>query len=140
MYLQCIKMQHCSKMHFPFLVSHYYRRQTLCYITFQISLFHHSAGTKLFTTKWIFYIALLFGPVLYTHAHLWFPHSFLAVSHHNNKNWVLSILTNKFVTNFHGDEAKKIKIKKTIQNGRPKKNWVFQNRQFSKFFCKNFMD
>ena len=134
MYLQCIKMQHCSKMHFPFLVSHYYRRQTLCYITFQISLFHHSAGTKLFTTKWIFYIALLFGPVLYTHAHLWFPHSFLAVSHHNNKNWVLSILTNKFVTNFHGDEAKKIKIKKNNSKWPTQKKLSFSKSPILKIF------
>ena len=30
---------------------------------------------------------------IYTHAHLWLPPSFLAVNHHNAKNWVSSILT-----------------------------------------------
>ena len=32
----------------------------------------------------------------YTHAHLWFPLLFLAVNHHNAKNWVPSILTHNF--------------------------------------------
>ena len=38
------------------------------------------------------------------------------------------------MTNFHGDEAKKNSKWLT------QKNVIFQNRQFSIFFCENFMD
>ena len=55
----------------------------------------------------------------YTHAHLWFPLSFLAVNHHNNKNWVPSILTHNLWLIFMGMKQKK------IQNGRLKKKLSF---------------
>ena len=42
----------------------------------------------------------------YTHAHLWFPLSFLAVNHHNNKNWVLSILTHNLWLSLMGMKQK----------------------------------
>ena len=52
------------------------------------------------------------------------------------------------MTDFHGDQAKKnffFMQKKNLkwpifQNGRFFKMAVFQNRQFSKFFCENFTD
>ena len=42
------------------------------------------------------------------------------------------------MTDFHGEQTKK-KKKKKIQNGRFFKMAVFQNRQFSKFICENFI-
>ena len=55
----------------------------------------------------------------YTHAHLWFPPLFLAVNHHNNKNWVPSTLTCNLWLIFMGMKQKK------IQNGRLKKTEFF---------------
>ena len=53
----------------------------------------HSDFKSLFkVTKGQFRMNLWSHP-FYTHAHLWFPPSFLAINHHNNKNWVPSILT-----------------------------------------------
>ena len=74
----------------------------------------------------------------YTHAILSFPPSFLAVNHHNNKNWVLSILTHNLWIIYMGMKQKK----KSKKNSKwlTQKNWVFQLRQFSIFFCENFMD
>ena len=46
--------------------------------------------------------------IMYTHAILWFPPSFLAVNHHNIKNWVPSILTNNLWLIFMGMKQKKI--------------------------------
>ena len=62
----------------------------------------------------------------YTHAHLWFQCSFFAVNHHNNKNWVPSILTHNLWLIFMGMKQKKIFFsKKKIQNGRLKKTEFF---------------
>ena len=47
---------------------------------------------------------------------------------HNRKNWVPSILTHNVWLIFMGMKQKKIKMADS-------KNWVFQNRQFSKNFC-----
>jgi hypothetical protein len=41
------------------------------------------------------------------------------------------------LTNFHGDEAKNFFFSKWLTQ---KKKRDFQNRQFSIFFCENFMD
>ena len=50
---------------------------------------------------------------MYTHAIISFPPSFLAVNHHNNKNWVPSILTHNLWLIFM--EMKQKKIQKKIQ-------------------------
>ena len=42
----------------------------------------------------------------YTHAHLWFPHWFLAVNHHDNKNWVPFILRHNLWLIFMGMKQK----------------------------------
>ena len=74
----------------------------------------------------------------YTHALLSFPRSFLVVNHHNNKNWVPSILTYNLWLIFMGMKQKK---KKKFENcsafDSSQKNWHFQLRQFS-FFLKTF--
>ena len=44
----------------------------------------------------------------YTHAHLWFPPLFLAVNHHNIKNWVPSILTHNLWLIFMRMKQRKI--------------------------------
>ena len=64
---------------------------------------------------------------LYTHAHLWFPPSFLPVNHHYSKNWVPSILTHNLWLIFKGMKQKKkiFFLKKKIQNGRLKKTEFF---------------
>ena len=76
------------------------------------ALCHHSTlkavhsvyiGTKPFWSR-IRTLKLL----TYTHAILWFPPSFLAVNHHNIKNWVPSILTHNLWLIFMGMKQKKI--------------------------------
>ena len=52
--------------------------------------------------------------VKYTHAILWFPPSFLAVKHHNIKNWVPSILTHNLWLVFMGMKQKQIYFLKKI--------------------------
>ena len=64
---------------------------------------------------------------------------FLAVNHHNHKNWVPSILTHNLWLIFMGMKQKKSFLKKQKKMAKSK-NWVFQNRQFSIIFCENFMD
>jgi hypothetical protein len=44
------------------------------------------------------------------------------------------------LTDFHEDEAKKKIFAKNITKWPTQKNGVFQNGQFSKSFCENFMD
>ena len=53
---------------------------------------------------------------MYTHAHLWFPPSFLAVNHHNTKNWITYILTHNLSLIFiEMKQKKKGKIQKKIK-------------------------
>ena len=62
----------------------------------------------------------------YTHAHLWFPPSFLAVNHHHSKNWVPSILKNNlWLFSWEWSKKKIFFLKKKIQNGRLKKTEFF---------------
>ena len=73
----------------------------------------------------------------YTHAHLWFPPLFLAVNHHNNKNWVPSILTHNLWLIFMGMRQKNFFfLKKQIQNGRLKKRSFFNSVNSQYFFVK----
>ena len=74
----------------------------------------------------------------YTHAILSFPHSFLAVNHHNIKNWVPSILTHNLCLIFTG--MKQFFFEKKNSKWPTQKKFIFQNRQFSKFFRENFSD
>ena len=48
--------------------------------------------------------------------------------------------TQETLTNFHGDEAKKKNFEKKNPKLLTQKNRVFQNCQFSKNICENFMD
>ena len=103
--------------------------------------------TKNFCTSWLGQKLTLVSNLktkylsYYTHAHLWFQLSFLAVNHHNNKNWVPSILTQNLWLIFMGMKQKNIFFeKKKIQSGRLKKKWVFQHRQKLSNFRQNFMD
>ena len=86
-------------------------------------------------TLWSFskYIYLSLCPFLsscfdaaYTHAHLWFPPLFLAVNHHNNKNWVQFILTHNFWLIFMGMKQKK----------NPKWAWVYSPKYASRQVCR----
>ena len=78
---------------------------------------------------------------MYTHAILWFPLSFLAVNHHNIKNWVPSILTHNLWLIFMGMKQKKnfFFLKKNSKWPTQKKV-IFHLRQFSIFFFNIFMD
>ena len=74
---------------------------------------------------------------MYTHAHLWFPPSFLAVYHHYSKNWVPSILTHNLWLIFMEMKQKKIFFsKKKIQNGRLKKSSFFKIANSQKISAK----
>ena len=65
----------------------------------------------------------------------------VVVKFSNWSNFDPSLLTNKLWLIFIGMKQKKIFLfKNKFQNGRLKKNWVFQNCQFSKCFRENFMD
>ena len=63
---------------------------------------------------------------MYTHALLSFLHSFLAVNHHNYKDWVPSILTHNLCLIFMGMKQFFFFLKKKIQNGRLKKRSFFK--------------
>ena len=67
----------------------------------------------------------------YTHA---ISSLFLAVNHHNFKNWVPSILTHNLWLIFMGMKQKNNSKWPT------QKNWVFQHRQKLSNFRQNFMD
>ena len=62
----------------------------------------------------------------YTHARLWLPPSFLAVNHHNAKNWVPFILTHNLWLIFMWMKQKKLKkVLKKNSKWPTQKNWVF---------------
>ena len=74
---------------------------------------------------------------IYTHAHLWFPPSFLAVNHHYNKNWVQSILTHNLWLIFMGMKQKKFffeKIKFKMADLKKRSFFKIANSQY--FFVK----
>ena len=70
---------------------------------------------------------------VYTHAHLWFPRSFLAVNHYNNKNWVPCILTHNLWLILWGWSKKN---QNQNQNGRLKKTEFFNSANSQYFFVK----
>ena len=72
----------------------------------------------------------------YTHVHLWFPPSFLAVNHHNNKSWVPFILTHNLRLIFMVMKQNFFFFGKKIQNGRLKKNSFFKIANSRIFFMK----
>ena len=83
---------------------------------------------KFYMQQQILNIIFVFASISYTHAQLLFPCSFSAVNHHNNKNWVPSILAHNLWLIFTGMKQKK-KSKWPTQ-----KNWVLQLLQFSILF------
>ena len=62
-----------------------------------------------------------FTGTMYTHARLWFPPSFLAVNHHNDKNWVSSILTDNLWLIFMWMKKKKKNWRKKFKMADSKK-------------------
>ena len=67
---------------------------------------------------------------IYTHAIIWFPPSFLAVNHHNIKNWVPSIVTHNLWLIFMGMKQNFFFFFEKKNSKWPtQKNWVFQLRQ-----------
>ena len=74
----------------------------------------------------------------YTHAIIWFPPSFLAVNHHNNKNWVPSILTQNLWLIIMGMKQKKIQknSKKKFKMADSKKLSFSKLPILKNIFCK----